>query len=530
MQIFKNRIEKCSGHSIDTEINYLYNHNIPEYHRSHELYAYKYFTQHNNRNRVTCDVADFEYIPFLPLGWKIRKPTHTNCTAGGVCPNRDITSQICDIKYFADDIVEYINFSSKRKYNIPRFIVASTFNLKTVLSFALPTQKRSGKLFEQLSTFIETTYLAHHERIPQCADILRKSWKYVVEIPYVPYMIKSLPHIHTAATRNIMFLYYKEEFKLWGPESICSIFTAMEYVSSNRSDLKTYSPHEIGSNTFHNNNNHFESLLKQSIFCIIIKTNSYSSSFLYISIVNDCIPIVISDWYVFSFRWYIPYHKFVIRVKEEDFLKNPNYILDTIVQTYTRDNNTIEDMKLEMRKWRNVFLYDTQEEDESIFSCLHSSDGSMSDNSITSSKSNIIVTPLNMLLYELKFIAFNITSIPSSDKCVTAINGPVRCTDPSHCSSGTLVKFDQSRLSDIRSHLCKHSQRLIGKYKIVFFMQCVKVLWPLTPGNLLKVDLRHGGITPNEVAFLQHFHNITISNNAIDSMPCPDHHFNEYIV
>jgi len=41
---------------------------------------------------------------------------------------------------------------------------------------------------------------------------------------------------------------------------------------------------------------------------------------------------------------------------------------------------------------------------------------------------------------------------------------------------------------DLRSHLCRHSMRLIGSYKIVFWMQCVRILWPLHAGHFRYVD------------------------------------------
>lgn len=44
---------------------------------------------------------------------------------------------------------------------------------------------------------------------------------------------------------------------------------------------------------------------------------------------------------------------------------------------------------------------------------------------------------------------------------------------------------------DRRSHLCRHNGRLIGGYKIVFFMQCVRILWPLQPGAFKPVDNAH---------------------------------------
>ena len=44
-------------------------------------------------------------------------------------------------------------------------------------------------------------------------------------------------------------------------------------------------------------------------------------------------------------------------------------------------------------------------------------------------------------------------------------------------------------IPDERSNLCKRVGGLIGHYKIVYFMQCVRILWPLQPGKMIKQDL-----------------------------------------
>lgn len=63
-----------------------------------------------------------------------------------------------------------------------------------------------------------------------------------------------------------------------------------------------------------------------------------------------------------------------------------------------------------------------------------------------------------------------------------------RCFAPHSCSYGDAVPqvralhFSPS-LPDQRPHLCKHVARLIGYYKIVYFMQCVRIMWPLKPAD-----------------------------------------------
>ena len=65
-----------------------------------------------------------------------------------------------------------------------------------------------------------------------------------------------------------------------------------------------------------------------------------------------------SDWFVFAFPSVIPYKKFVIRIDEEDFLKNPNGILDHIKQSFSK--NKIENMKHEMKYWLKYVTYQPQ--------------------------------------------------------------------------------------------------------------------------------------------------------------------------
>ena len=86
---------------------------------------------------------------------------------------------------------------------------------------------------------------------------------------------------------------------------------------------------------------------------------------------------------------------------------------------------------------------------------------------------------------------------------------------------------------DIRTHLCRHNSRLIGSYKIVFFMQCVRILWPLQPGTFKPVDniqrftspdpvegviaryrggrfpIEPNGISREDMQFVRMFHNAT---------------------
>ncbi len=44
--------------------------------------------------------------------------------------------------------------------------------------------------------------------------------------------------------------------------------------------------------------------------------------------------MLLSDWLVLASPWLIPYERFVIRIAEEDFLKNPNECLDYLLKEY----------------------------------------------------------------------------------------------------------------------------------------------------------------------------------------------------
>jgi hypothetical protein len=47
----------------------------------------------------------------------------------------------------------------------------------------------------------------------------------------------------------------------------------------------------------------------------------------------------------------------------------------------------------------------------------------------------------------------------------------VPCSNPYHCEPKVEALDVSKRITDKRSYLCKYVRRLIGHYKIVFFMQ-----------------------------------------------------------
>ena len=88
--------------------------------------------------------------------------------------------------------------------------------------------------------------------------------------------------------------------------------------------------------------------------------------------------------------------------------------------------------------------------------------------------------------------------------------GDIYCYNPLSCKSRvTPLGVKMLKLNETRTHLCAHKSRLMGRYKIVYFMQCVRILWPLTPGVLKPIDSQPGALSANDLMFIKTFHNVT---------------------
>ena len=141
LDIFQDRVKEClGGRSISEEIKHLRASNAFHYHHSQELFAHEYFlsSPRNHRYRSSCRDADFEYIPLLPLSWKVEVPANTLCTAGGVCPKQSVSHTACGTSRIIEDIVRFVRYKQKTagmnlNEGIPRFIVTGAFNFKTIL-------------------------------------------------------------------------------------------------------------------------------------------------------------------------------------------------------------------------------------------------------------------------------------------------------------------------------------------------------------------------------------------------------------
>lgn len=171
-EIVGKRASKCFfGGSALSELAYLRNLSASDYQRSHELLAYQYFINDtSNIHRRSCADADFEYIPMLPISWRSGYPTSTRCTAGGFCPQTEVIGDAnCSLKSLITDIlsiVSHIKTSRDENMNegIPKFTVASTYNLKTVMAFGLESAKRSGPVYSAVTSFVTSLSIGKSPR------------------------------------------------------------------------------------------------------------------------------------------------------------------------------------------------------------------------------------------------------------------------------------------------------------------------------------------------------------------------------
>lgn len=300
--ITNKRAEKCfADHSSSHEIQYLRAKSVADYHRAHELLAFQYFVEYKaNPQRRPCQSAEFEFIPLLPMAWRSGIPTSTSCTAGGYCPRSNVTGDpdACSVRGLVEDIVSIVKYiKNDRKQSdlmmgIPKFTVASTYNLRTFMAFGLPNAARSGAVYAAVTSFVTATMIGHYERQPQCPDTLRKQWRLLVEVPYLS-LLDSGPELSNgllidgahsqdvAAKRPVKttpFLFMGRLF-LWLPDRVCSIRQTVgtlrvrtDTVLVNITEAQAYGPLQIRLINDH---------LVASEFCLVTKADSYSTAFFY---------------------------------------------------------------------------------------------------------------------------------------------------------------------------------------------------------------------------------------------------------
>ena len=82
------------------------------------------------------------------------------------------------------------------------------------------------------------------------------------------------------------------------------------------------------------------------------------------------------------------------------------------------------------------------------------------------------------------------------------------CYSPHSCKT-RVPSTAFTNLNETRPHMCVHRDRFMGRYKIVFFMQCVRILWPIAPGKMKPGDLVPGALSLDQQEFIRMFHNVT---------------------
>jgi hypothetical protein len=141
--------------------------------------------------------------------------------------------------------------------------------------------------------------VGHYERWPQCPDLLRKSWKRVIELPYIPllssyssseaniavHLSNSLAfktykynYIHAQIRDN--FFHFAGKLVLYAPETVCSIRSAVANIrQSCISDLHI---HNVSLAKYNRSiDSRLNNAVLRSKFCIITKSDSYSTSSFY---------------------------------------------------------------------------------------------------------------------------------------------------------------------------------------------------------------------------------------------------------
>ena len=301
----------------------------------------------------------------------------------------------------------------------------------------------------------------------------------MVELPYLP--VQSLARdervvlpASSPKTRAVRFVFVGR-LRLWILDRVCSLRNAVVSLA-NRTDTLVANISEAQSygRVIPEVSAYFES----SMFCLITRSDSYSSASFYNAIQAGCIPIVISDWFVFAYYWFIPYSEFVIRVRETDFLKDPHGILNAINTMF--NTSQIQTMQGKMKEWRPFLSFEYQ---------------AVQIANLSGSTKISSIVPFELLLRELLYTQSPNRVLPN-----------VPCHNPFKCKPSVAALDLSSAIAERRSQLCRSAARLIGHYKLVYFMQCSRILWPLRPGRLLKSD---NGLTPSEINFLMQFHNVS---------------------
>jgi len=241
---------------------------------------------------------------------------------------------------------------------------------------------------------------------------------------------------------------------------------------------------------------------------------------------SNCVPIVVGDWFVFAFNWVVAYDNFVIRVSEEDFLKNPEEALNFLISKYGTKQYLVK-AKKEMNKWKKLLRYgiESWESSAAVQTRISISEKFPGFQIPSGSVYHVTIPPLELFLFELKFKGLEMTEMGSKqqESPVFTGNESLSCNTPFHCPPFAYtvrpLRFPgfSVGLQETRSELCRRAHGLIGQYKMVYFMGCVRILWPLRPGYFRPEVERK--LSDDEKTFVKMFHSTGFSPEVYPPVP-----------
>ena len=190
-------------------------------------------------------------------------------------------------------------------------------------------------------------------------------------------------------------------------------------------------------------------------------------------------------------------------LSEEEMIKNSKKVLTVV---------PFELMLREMKYHHTQFLKDETskklKKDETKEMVLKNTKNDKNNNNKSKNK-NTENLPTNHISLKGSSLAA-MKSFNTKTDLVNNDIGDNYCYNPLSCKSRVAsLSVKSLNLNETRTHLCAHKSRLMGRYKIVYFMQCVRILWPLTPGVLKSIDSQPGALSANDLIFIKTFHNVS---------------------
>ena len=138
-----------------------------DFFRSHEIISHLFFTKPNNPyRRLNYEEAEFEYVPLLPFAWRSSNSKFKD--AKNLCTYSQLILDILSCAKY----LQQRDTARKSNHTLPRFTVASTYNMRTQMGTGMPTQVRRGAAWTTVSNFVMDLSIGHYERWPQCPDLV----------------------------------------------------------------------------------------------------------------------------------------------------------------------------------------------------------------------------------------------------------------------------------------------------------------------------------------------------------------------